>query len=131
VDQLAGTVAFVAHRGGLRGADHLAGQRVTLPQIGHAVATQDSGDRAGRDTELGPDPVLSTALFSAHRHDRFLDLDQSLRWAVMRTRGAVVQTALALLTESVDPAVRALPGDALSLRSMGDRPALLADSLDE
>jgi len=41
VDQLTGTVAFVTHRGGLRRADHLAGQRVAVGQARDVVATQE------------------------------------------------------------------------------------------
>src|ERR1700730_3968624 len=37
VDQLARTVAFIANRGGLRGADHLAGHRVTGREAADAV----------------------------------------------------------------------------------------------
>ena len=48
VDQLAGPVAFVADRGGLRGPDHLTGDRVAARQVGHCVAAQDPGDRPRR-----------------------------------------------------------------------------------
>ena len=45
--------------------------------------------------------------------------------------GTVVQAGLAFFAEAFDPAVRALPGDTLGLGGVGDRPALLADALDE
>jgi hypothetical protein len=50
---------------------------------------------------------------------------------VVRARGAVAQTGLAFLAEAVDPAVRALARNTLSLRGVGDRPTLIADALDE
>jgi hypothetical protein len=78
VDQLAWVVAFVAHRGDLRGSDHLAGQRVALPQVRHPVAAQNPRDRPGRHAELGTDPVLAPTFLAPHHHDRFFDLDRSL-----------------------------------------------------
>lgn len=41
VHQLARVLAFVTHRGLLRGTDHLTGDRVALTQIGHVVPTQN------------------------------------------------------------------------------------------
>ena len=69
VDQLAGPVAFVADRGGLRGPDHLTGHRVALAQVGHAVAAQDPRHRAGRHAELGAEPVRPAAVLGAGRED--------------------------------------------------------------
>jgi hypothetical protein len=42
VHQLAGPAAFVADRGGLGGADHLAGQWVAVAQVRDLVAAQDA-----------------------------------------------------------------------------------------
>ncbi len=131
MDQLAGVVAFVADRGGLRGPDYLPGQRVTLPQVGHAVAAQDAADGAGRHPQLGAEPVLASAFLVPLGDDRFLDLDRSLSRTVMRARRAVLQAGFAFGPKPVDPAVGALTGDALGLRGVGDRPALFADPLDE
>jgi hypothetical protein len=41
VDQLTGSLTFVAEGGLLGGTDHLTGDRVTLAQLGHAVTGQD------------------------------------------------------------------------------------------
>jgi hypothetical protein len=73
VDQLAGTGAFIADRGGLRRPDHLAGQRITLSESWHLVATQDPGHGAGCHSELGTEPVLPATVFSTSRQDAFLD----------------------------------------------------------
>src|SRR5699024_12226168 len=78
VDQLARAVAFVAHGRGLRRADDLAGQRVALTQVGHAVAASDPADGAGGYVELGRDPVLPATLLAACGDDRFLDLNRGL-----------------------------------------------------
>jgi hypothetical protein len=45
--------------------------------------------------------------------------------------GTVDQARFALLAEALDPAVGALPRDALGLRGVRDRPALLTDTLDQ
>jgi hypothetical protein len=73
VDQLAGTVAFVADRGGLGRADHLAGDRVQRRQGRLTGSAQHPGDRAWRHPELGTDPVLAAAMLPPARHDPFLD----------------------------------------------------------
>jgi len=65
VDQVARCGSFVAQRGRLRGSDGLAGQWVTLAQVGNVVAAQDGRDRHWCDTELGTDPVLSASLGAA------------------------------------------------------------------
>src|SRR5699024_3029517 len=131
VDQIAWGVASVAHRGGLRSANHFAGQWVTLPQGGHVVAAQDPGHRRSRHRELGTDPVPAPPLFATPRHGRFLAVDRSLGGTAVRPRRAVLQAATAFLPEASDPAVSALSRDALGLRSVSDCPALLADALDE
>ena len=43
VDQLARVLTFVANRGGLRCADHLAGQRIALAQTRHIMAAPGMG----------------------------------------------------------------------------------------
>ncbi len=52
MDQLSRRVSFVTLRGGLRGTDHVAGERVTLAQIRHLVTAQDPADRPSRHTQL-------------------------------------------------------------------------------
>jgi hypothetical protein len=41
VHEFTWAVAFVAHRGGLAGADQLAGERVEFAQVGQLMAAQD------------------------------------------------------------------------------------------
>lgn len=49
----------------------------------------------------------------------------------MGTRGTVLQTSRAFLTEAIDPAMRALAGDSLGLGGVSHSPALRTDSFDE
>lgn len=131
VDQFTGAVAFVAHRGGLRGPDDLAGQRVTLAQLRDAVAAQDPAHGPGWDAEFGTEPVLAAALLAAIGHDRFLDCGRCLVRAVVRALGPVVEASFAFGAEPVDPAVRTLAGDTLGLGRVRDGPVLLADPFDK
>lgn len=57
VRQFAWAPAFVAHRGGLRCTDDVAGDRVTLVQARYAVAAQDAGDGPGRNSDSGPEDI--------------------------------------------------------------------------
>ena len=89
VDQLAGPVAFVADRGGLRGSDHLAGHRVTLGQARHVVAAQDPAHGPGRHTELGAEPVLAPSMLGPSRQHQCFDLGTGPGRHPMRPRRPV------------------------------------------
>ena len=83
VNEFAGPVALVAHRGGLRGSDHRTGQRIAIPQVRHPVAAQDRADRAGRRTELIGDPLLTTTSRGT-QHDSGFDAGRCPTRAVVR-----------------------------------------------
>src|SRR5690606_1875523 len=108
VDELAGTVTFVADRGGLRGADHLAGQRVAVVQSGHSVAAQDPGDRSCRHADVGGELVGSTAAFTTRCEHPFLDIGCGLVRERVRPRRAVLEAIGTGVVEAVDPTVGTL-----------------------
>nr|WP_260430897.1 hypothetical protein [Nocardioides sp. LS1] len=95
------------------------------------MASQHPRHRPGCDAKLGSDPVLTSTLLAPGEDDLLLDLDRSLPGRSVRARRPVLQTSLALVAEAPDPAVRALPGDALGLRGVGDSPALFIDTFDQ
>jgi len=66
---LSGLFAFVAHSGGLRGADHLTGQRVALAQPGHVLATQDPRHDTRWHAEFRSEPGLTFAVLGPRRKD--------------------------------------------------------------
>src|SRR5699024_1710506 len=107
VHQLAGSVALVTHRRGLARADHLAGDRVQLAQVGHPMAAQDAGDGAGRDADVRADPVLSPASLAATVQDLLLGGGRGASGLMVRPGGPVGQPGLAVLVVAADPAVGA------------------------
>ena len=90
--QLAGPVAFVAHRGGLGGADHLTCDRIQQPQVRHVVAAQDACHGPGRHAQFGSEPVLPTPMFSSQRS------------AIAASIAALVRRGLDLAVRSGRPA---------------------------
>ena len=119
MDQLAGPLAFVAQRSGLRGPDPLSGQWVALAQTSHAITAQDPGHRPWGQTELGAEPVLSATLRRSCIEHALLDLPRSCRHPE-RSRRTVVQTRVALGSEASDPTMRTLPRHAHRLGNVSD-----------
>src|SRR5690625_3066564 len=108
VDQLPGPGPFVAHGGGLGGADLLPGRRVQLVQVGHAGAAQHPRDGAGGHAELGGDPVRPAAVSTPAVYDPLSHLPRGTPGAVAGAAGAVVQAVLALFVVALEPVVGAL-----------------------
>jgi hypothetical protein len=73
MDQLVWVVSLVPERGRLGGADQRTSQWVALAQVGHPVAAQDPAHGAGRDPQLGTEPVLAAAVFTPGGNDLVLD----------------------------------------------------------
>jgi hypothetical protein len=127
VDQLAGMVALVAHRSGFEDRmtspvnGSLASQRIALAQVGHLVATQDPADGAGRQPQLGAEPVLPATLGSAHRQHRLLGSGRRPGRAAVRARGPVEQAGFTLRGEPAHPPVGTLPRDPHRLGDVSDR----------
>jgi hypothetical protein len=92
---------------------------------------QDRADRAGRDPELGAEPVLTAAFSATKQYNSLLDLGRDTMWAVVRTRRPVDQAGLTFGAEPRDPPVSALTGDAELLGDMGNGPTVADDPLDE
>jgi len=124
VDQVAWCGSFVAKRRHLRRPDDLTGQRIALTQQRDLVSTQDRAHGAGRDAELGTEPVLTTSLGAAQLHHALLDLERRASWTSARTRRPIGQTGFAGFAEASDPTVRALPRDTQLLRNVRDRSPL-------
>src|SRR5690606_3540480 len=124
VHQLAGTVAFIAHRGGLAGADHLAADRVELTQVGQSVAAQDPRHGPRTDAEFGPEPVRPTTFPLPQGHDLVGELAAGAGRATMRARGTLAKPLLALAAIPVDPARGALARDTHLLGHVRDRAPL-------
>src|SRR5690606_18899368 len=124
VHQLAGTVAFIAHRGGLAGADHLAADRVELTQVGQSVAAQDPRHGPRTDAEFGPEPVRPTTFPLPQGHDLVGELAAGAGRATMRARGTLAKPILALAAIPVDPARGALARDTHFLGHVRDRAPL-------
>ena len=130
VDQLAGAFTFVADSGGLRGPDHLARQRVALAQPRNVMSSQDPADRPCRDTELGTQPVLPSAMFPATVQDLLLDLRAGACRRRVWSGASIVKPFLTFGSEPGDPPVRALAGHAHRFGDVRDRhPGL--DTFDE
>ena len=79
VHHFPGPVAFVAHRGGLGGADHLTCDRIQQPQVRHVVAAQDACHGPGGHAQFVLPTILPTPMFSSSGQDRALPLP---RWYV-------------------------------------------------
>ena len=92
---------------------------------------QDRRDRAGRQAEFGPDPVLTAPLLSSQLQNPPLDLRGGAAWAPARTRGPVEQTGLTLSAEPRNPTVRALTRDAKVLGDMRHRSTITDHPLNE
>ncbi|KRB42997.1 hypothetical protein ASD90_21655 [Terrabacter sp. Root181] len=85
VDQLAGTLAFVADRSAATRSDHRAGERVAVAQVWHVVEAQDPARGPGREPELGSEPVLSAPVFAPGRDHGGLHRGWSAGWAGVRS----------------------------------------------
>jgi hypothetical protein len=105
-----GAVTLVPDRGGLGGADHLTGQRVTLAQVRHLVPAQDSAHGPGRDVKLCADPVLPPTLRPAQVDDLLFGLWAGSPRAVVRAGGTLVQTGLTLGLIAGHPVMHGLAG---------------------
>ena len=110
VHQLPGPVTFVAHRGGLRGADELAGEPVQFPQVRDLVAAQDPPHRARGQPELGPDPVLTPPGAGAQRQHPAFHLGAGAGRGGVGSRGPIMEAGLALVLVAGDPGRHALAG---------------------
>src|SRR5690625_3654297 len=126
VDQLLGPASFVAHGGGLGGADLLPAHRVQLAQIGHAGAAQHPRDRACGHTQLGGDPVRPAPMGAAAGHDPLGHLARCAPGAAVGAAGTVIQALFTLLVIALEPVVGALTRHAHRLGGVGHRPPLLA-----
>src|SRR5699024_7960821 len=104
VHQFAGPVPLVTHRGGLRRADHRAGERIEFSQIRHSMPAQDPRYRPGRHTELRADPVLSPPVLLAGGQDLVFGLRFGAGRAGVWAGGPVIQTVFAFGAIPVDPA---------------------------
>ncbi len=124
VHQLAGPVAFVAHRGDLGGPDHLTGHRVQrAPARGtrwraRIRDTVRAGTPSSAPIQSGPRRSLTAQL-----DDLLLDLGAGPRRARVRARGSVLQPGLALGGVAVDPGLHALARDPHRRRDVGLLPA--------
>jgi hypothetical protein len=73
VHQLPGPVPLVAAGGLHRGPDQLPGQRIAVSPVGQLVAAQYPRHRAGRQAELGSQPVRPSAVLAPSCYHRGLD----------------------------------------------------------
>lgn len=78
VHQLARPIVFIADRCGLGGSDHLTGERVALVESRAAVAAQNPGDRACRDTDVGCELVGPAAALTTSGQHHVFDIGCSL-----------------------------------------------------
>lgn len=95
------------------------------------MATQDRRDRAGRDPELGPDPVLPSSFIAAQPENLLLDLGRSAPGTPPWARRAIDQAGITLSPEPSNPAMRALPGNTELLGDMSDRTTVLDHPLNK
>ena len=109
VHQLPGPVPLVAAGGLLRGPDQLPGQRVAVSQVGQLVAAQYPRHRAGRQADLGSQPVRPSAMLAPSCYHRGLHSRTGPPRTALRSRRPVLQPRFALGGIAGDPAVRALP----------------------
>src|SRR5215469_10461336 len=73
VHELARSISFVAHCGGLRRTDQLPGHGVAVAQVWHTAAAQYSRHRAGGHVQLSANGIGAPALNPTQHHDLVLD----------------------------------------------------------
>jgi hypothetical protein len=94
------------------------------------MSSQDPADRSCRDTELGTEPVLPSAMFLATVQDLLLDLRTRARRRRVWSGASIVKPSLTFGSEPGDPPVSALAGHAHRFGDVRDRhPGL--DAFDE
>src|SRR5690606_3326102 len=125
VHQFAGTAALIALCRGLGRLDHRTGHRIAVPQVGHAVATQDSGHSPCGNPQLRAQPVLTPTILPARGNHLAFPPRRGSGRAAVRPRGTVVQSRFAFGGVPTDPGVYAFARDPHRLSDMGLLPALL------
>ena len=123
MDQLARCVSFIPPGGGLRCADHLPGERVTLAQVRHLMPSQDPTDRPRRHTDLVRKPIRANTKRTTSCNHPLLDRCRRPRRRRMRPRGSVLQPGIAFNIEPRQPPMRTLARDPHCFGRMSHRPS--------